>query len=287
MSPRVAGWLTTVLTGCAFELAPAGGTSDVPGDARLDAPPDVAPADLDGDTVVNAADNCPAVSNADQRDHDNDSRGDACDVCPHLSSATHADSDADGIGDDCDPRPMLTGDVVSLWDGFYADSGALAWVKLGSWSLDAGALRQTAQGVTYIAMPMSLTRTFLQTAAVVDSVNGTTSTIGVFAGDPLDDLQSYGCLAERNAAVQTVVATAAWSGVPGLSTPMTWAGAVAAGRRFRFDLTLSSALTCVVRQDIVVATDTEQVGPHTGQAGFYLDDLTTRFDYVFVVQIGS
>ena len=40
------------------------------------------PNDDDGDGVVDAADNCPLVSNADQANGDGDSLGDACDESP-------------------------------------------------------------------------------------------------------------------------------------------------------------------------------------------------------------
>jgi spore coat protein A len=47
--------------------------------------------DSDGDGVLDAADNCPLVANADQADADADFVGDACDAC--------TDTDGDGYGD--------------------------------------------------------------------------------------------------------------------------------------------------------------------------------------------
>ncbi|HYV85401.1 MAG TPA: thrombospondin type 3 repeat-containing protein [Patescibacteria group bacterium] len=47
-------------------------------------------------------DNCPNVSNPDQRDSDNDGRGDACDNCPFAANPDQRDSDGDGFGDVCD-----------------------------------------------------------------------------------------------------------------------------------------------------------------------------------------
>jgi hypothetical protein len=49
--------------------------------------------DSDGDGILDEADNCPAVPNADQVDADNDGEGDACDSCPN-----DPDNDADGDG---------------------------------------------------------------------------------------------------------------------------------------------------------------------------------------------
>jgi cysteine-rich repeat protein len=61
--------------------------------------------DADGDGVADAADNCPDVDNADQRDGDDDGRGDACDedICgdgTQTSGEGCDDGDRDG-GDGC------------------------------------------------------------------------------------------------------------------------------------------------------------------------------------------
>ncbi len=45
-------------------------------------------ADLDGDGLANAADNCPNVFNPDQGDLDKDGKGDACDTCPLGEAST-------------------------------------------------------------------------------------------------------------------------------------------------------------------------------------------------------
>jgi len=71
--------------------------------------------DTDGDGVVDAQDNCPAVSNPDQVDTDIDGLGDACDPdddndgvsdntdnCPLAANPDQADFDGDGLGDFCD-----------------------------------------------------------------------------------------------------------------------------------------------------------------------------------------
>lgn len=50
-------------------------------------------ADADGDGVLDGADNCPAVGNADQANQDGDMLGDACDACP-----SDPDNDVDGDG---------------------------------------------------------------------------------------------------------------------------------------------------------------------------------------------
>lgn len=59
-------------------------------------------ADLDGDGVPNATDNCPFTANPGQEDTDNDAIGDACDNCPGVFNPWQIDTDRDGVGDDCD-----------------------------------------------------------------------------------------------------------------------------------------------------------------------------------------
>lgn len=62
--------------------------------------------DCDYDGVLDGADNCPNISNADQSNLDGDNFGDVCDNCPDTSNADQADGDGDGIGDACDPCPV-------------------------------------------------------------------------------------------------------------------------------------------------------------------------------------
>ena len=87
--------------------------------------------DADGDGIPNAADDCPAVADPDQRDADRDGVGDACqeggppdgdgdgvpdgtDNCPTVPNPAQTDADGDGRGDACDTggEPDADGDGV-------------------------------------------------------------------------------------------------------------------------------------------------------------------------------
>lgn len=72
--------------------------------------------DTDGDTVLNAQDNCPFVVNTNQDDNDLDGAGDECDDdddndtvldvddnCPFVANTNQVDTDLNGVGDACEP----------------------------------------------------------------------------------------------------------------------------------------------------------------------------------------
>jgi hypothetical protein len=68
--------------------------------------------DSDDDGVLDAADNCPTVANANQENNDGDAQGDACDTDDDndtvvdtalAANTSQADNDGDGLGDVCDP----------------------------------------------------------------------------------------------------------------------------------------------------------------------------------------
>jgi len=62
--------------------------------------------DVDGDTIINADDNCPLVANPDQTDTDGDGQGDACDT----------DDDDDGVPDGIDDCPLAAEDMDGVDD---------------------------------------------------------------------------------------------------------------------------------------------------------------------------
>jgi hypothetical protein len=75
-------------------------------------------ADLDGDGILDDADNCPSVPNPDQVDVDGDGLGDLCDVCPGVANgsciaggSTAAEVAADEGGSLTTPDGALTLDI--------------------------------------------------------------------------------------------------------------------------------------------------------------------------------
>jgi hypothetical protein len=62
----------------------------------------VASPDTDQDGVLDWADNCPSVANADQTDGDGDGVGDVCDNCPNDFNPAQTDVSGDGVGDLCE-----------------------------------------------------------------------------------------------------------------------------------------------------------------------------------------
>ena len=89
--------------------------------------------DLDGDSVVDALDNCPSTSNVAQTDTDTDSLGDACDTDDDndsvpdvidafpLDSNESVDTDLDGIGNNADTDDDGDG-VADSSDAFPLDA---------------------------------------------------------------------------------------------------------------------------------------------------------------------
>ncbi len=88
--------------------------------------------DSDGDGILDSQDNCPSVSNADQKNTDSDSSGDACDSdddndgVPDISDAfplnpnEWTDTDGDGVGNNADPDDDNDG-VADGQDAFPLD----------------------------------------------------------------------------------------------------------------------------------------------------------------------
>lgn len=74
--------------------------------------------DSDSDSIPDAVDNCPNVSNPTQTDLDGDGVGDACDNCPTTPNSNQLDTDLDGVGDACETGSGggLDGGGTGPWD---------------------------------------------------------------------------------------------------------------------------------------------------------------------------
>jgi C1A family cysteine protease len=79
---------------------------------------DACDSDLDDDGTPNFADNCLYIANGDQTDSDQDGLGDACDNCPLAYNPDQLDFDADGVGDWCDGRVHIV-PKPNLPDAYY------------------------------------------------------------------------------------------------------------------------------------------------------------------------
>ena len=280
-------WILVALASCAFE------TSVMPG-AGDDDPTD-GPVDTDGDTVLDADDNCPAVANTNQRDHDADLRGDACDLCPHVADEA-GDGDGDQIGDACDPR--IGADSVVVFDGFYDDSTALGWAKAGgAWSLAGGKLRQTMTSTWAFIGPTTpigrlyadyaFTPLTVGPAYIVQTQNGPATiqpSVGNFGG-VVQQSRNYGCAITRDPGNRVT----AWANVGGnnSNSPKTWGGDLVANQTYRIVENMATQNRCDFYQGAVTDSDSENLGATDGTFSLSVAASTVEIDYVFLVAIGS
>ena len=114
--------------------------------------------DADNDGVLDGADNCPNVANADQADNDNDGIGNVCDStpdgetsdsdsdgvsdslnnCPLVANSDQMDSDADGVGDACDSTPNGDYQCTETTSSNYAHVQANRATTNGSYAYAVG-----------------------------------------------------------------------------------------------------------------------------------------------------
>jgi len=327
----VAGWI-----GCKFDpsgvpsdqnpsdapIATDGSTGGPTIDGSADAPIDSAPpidspadtnndsgtGDSDGDGKPDAQDNCPGISNADQRDHDLDGRGDACDGCPHIPDKG-TDDDGDEIDDACDPHRGDDKDVLVHFDGFYDDADKLPvdW-KAGTgaaanWQIRNGQLRNTVSAGLRLASwtHTKSTDQVVDTRVTVLAISTPVETelnVGIVAGH--DDGIGQGALWScslfdlTNDADNAVVRlidhdTTGNSRTVTSSSPLSFPIEVGRPSSFRIELRgLSSpsrvAQACRLDFDSEAPTfvNAEEAGTVEGFPGLRVRGVSAAFDYIVV-----
>jgi hypothetical protein len=278
---------------CSFSPQPAvtgdANTAGSDGPIGRDAPgPDGPATDRDNDGVPNESDNCPDTANADQRNHDQDAKGDACDLCPHLASNTDPDADADGVGDDCDPRDGA--DTRLLWVGFYDEADITGWSVGGSWTFDGQTAHQTdTTTTTFLSPPLTYTKAEVQAGVVVDVVSSASNHgFGVatgMTGSTLNPTQAYFCfLLSNNSGVLYRESRDGVVAPTGSSTdwPVTISGST-----LKLDLDVDGSVNCHAKSSAADKMITGPLGATTGRVGLFSQAAEVRYDYLFVVGLGS
>jgi hypothetical protein len=151
--------------------------------------------DIDGDGVLNGADNCPSVANADQANQDGDAFGDACDDdidgdgvlnsadnCPTTSNADQADADADSIGNACDANAYAP-TVSSAAADVTAGEEGVEMTTSGEFSdLDVGAVLTITKESGHGTVTPGLNGAWSWAYIAPDQASGTV-TVKVFDGE--------------------------------------------------------------------------------------------------------
>ena len=260
--------------------APLGtdGGSDGP-ESAIDAAPDVmtTPNDLDGDTIPNAADNCPMVANTDQHDHDGDQIGDVCDNCPHVANPGQlAVLDNDLVGDACDPDNTRF-DTQVYFEGFYALPQG--WVLPPGFSVSNGQLVGVINGAAVAykdqALPADVT---VVTHGSMTNQTGTARNIGpVLRSTNGTDYYKCNTLDTRAEIVEQIGMNANVLDSVLMNNPNLNDIAIV------FEIT-GTAPDCVVRSNTTTMLGaTDAVGPQLGdRTGLRVRNCTGAFDYIVV-----
>lgn len=245
--------------------------------------------DTDGDGVVDDADNCPLVPNADQHDEDGDAIGDVCDPCPHLAGSA-ADSDGDGVGDACDPQPAIAKQRISFFDPFTSDRSE--WMQKDDLSRVGETLRMNAGGYAGAVLAVANAETRVMVAGTIVSVASSVPEHQISiafgrngAGDVYHYTEFYDtggssgdiAISRANQGVYSTFTSTPYSGVlPTGAWSMQIDSSVAA-QRIAFAATLGGT----ARNPLTANTS---VLPASSTMYFYAAGLDVRLDYVIVIE---
>ena len=245
------------------------------------------PGDLDGDGVIDTADNCPDVANPGQEDEDGDAVGNACDNCPATANGNQANSDGDGVGDACDPEPNAP-DHIALFEGFDAmptgwtiDTGVtVSGGKAHVPSFDEAApplMSDHGWVETHYTLESLMTGTSITYRSVeVLAATGNTGDMGWRCG-VFDNPNNPG---DRHGELQMFV------------NPYDIAGGSADGMNHKVgdggQLWLAYSATQLDCRSTLPVADIPAAAPEarTGQPGVYTQNLGAAFDYLVVYEPG-
>lgn len=101
--------------------------------------------DSDGDGIDDPADNCPAISNADQADYDGDGAGNVCDLAQDVTTIADVTSDAipdvAGFVDDIQSKPE-----IAVYSGAFGDvHSTIAFINDNWFGVALGTVRDADQ----------------------------------------------------------------------------------------------------------------------------------------------
>ena len=246
--------------------------------------PDGGNRDTDGDGVLDASDNCPAVANANQFNEDSDKFGDVCDPCPPVAGDSPPDTDGDGVADACDPNPAVAGHSIALFEGFHAGVPT-GWEVTGTWTMTGDDIEGAATNAIVLATPLTTTtHETVSTSLTVMSIAGSNNFSGVVTNRQAGSTSGVACSLYR---------TNQFTPTPGLLAsegntfmPAAYAQAMTSGATFsvklRRDATMYSC-DAVTGTNAAMTTVTTNLNNTPSSVGIYVLGATVRFSWLMVV----
>jgi len=257
------------------------------GPIRPDGPDASTVDDFDGDGLVDASDNCPTISNADQADEDGDLVGDACDLCPPINDPAQNDADGDGVGDPCDPDPGTANQHWVAFEGFNTASPT-SWNIPSGWQITGGQLVSPSD-VTYqgdVVFNSTIANAYVIAKATVTGVDPGTGPLFRSLG-PITAVTNgeYRCLFR-----DTISSNSANGGITRDTFPITNepVSGVLLGSTTTFTFTdQGDALHCLgeTTDNRTWNSSTSDSSHGSGNAGIRVQSVNATFDYVAIIKI--